>query len=574
MLKRKLRVSGMVALGLLAALVIAACAPAAQPTSAVPTAAPSAPTAAPGTQPTNAPAPTAVPPTAAPSAPSVNVRMAILRDESTMQPYTYVSGYPGWNMLSLMYDSLFIPDANNTPKPWLATEDKVSADGLTHTITLRDNVKWQDGQPFTSADVKFAYEFYQKNTHSRWTPPVKNFTSIETPDAKTVVITLPAPDPSFALRLLADVPIIPQHLWKDVTDPKTFENNVGTGPFKLVEYKADEFYRFQANADYFMGKPAIDELLMPIIKDPTTVFSSLKTGEIQATTVALSPELVKDFESNPDMKVERGPGFATTMFQFNTQRAPWDKVQVRQAVALAINTQQLVDTVLLGYGTPGNPGWLHPATAFHDPNLKSEYNPEKAKTLLDGLGYTDTDNDGVREANGKPMAAELLVQSNNPQRIRSAELIAAALKDIGINLKVTSLDTDSVTAKTWPEFDVAKGRDFDVSMWGWSAPVMVNPLRMTELIVSDPAKGSINIGGYSNPEVDTLAAELTTTVDTAKQKELVQKLEAIIARDLPFVMLYYQDGIYAFRPAPFGQWLYQQGQGIMNKLSFLPNVKP
>lgn len=562
------RLRGIAVLGILVALGIAACAPVGQPGAAQPTSAPAAPTTAPGTQPTSAPS------TSAPLAKPVSVRLAILTDERTLQPYTYVTGYPGWNMLGLMYDSLFILDATNTPKPWLATGDQVSADGLTHTITLRDGVKWQDGQPFTSADVKFAYEFYQKNTHSRWTPPVKNFKSIETPDAKTVVITLPAPDPSFERRLLSDVPIIPKHLWESVTDPKTFENNVGTGPFKLVEYKPDEFYRFEANPDYFMGKPAVDEILMPIIKDPTTVFSSLKTGEIQATTVPLSPELVKDFESNTDMKVERGPGFATTMLQFNDERAPWDKAEVRQAVALAIDTQKLVDTVLLGYGTPGNPGWLHPATAFHDANIKAVYDPEKAKALLDGLGYKDSDNDGVREANGKPMAAELLVQSNSPQRIRTAELIAAALKDIGISIKVTSLDTDSVDAKTWPDFDVSKGRDFDLAMWGWSAPVMVNPLRMTELVVSDPAKGSINIGGYKNPEVDTLAAELTTTVDPAKQKELIQKLEAIIARDLPFVMLYYQDGIYAFRPATYGQWMYQQGQGIMNKLSFLPNAIP
>ncbi|MCC7165528.1 MAG: ABC transporter substrate-binding protein [Anaerolineae bacterium] len=562
MFRSNLRVAGIGVLGILIALVIAACAPVAQQ--------PSSPVA----QQPNAPAATVASPTSAPSAQPVSLRMAILTDERILQPYAYVTGYPGWNMLGLVYDSLFVLDANNTPKPWLATGDQVSADGLTHTITLRDGVKWQDGQPFTSADVKFAFEYYQKNTHSRWTPPVKNITSIETPDDKTVVITLPAPDPSFERRLLADVPIIPQHVWKDVTEPKTFENNIGTGPFKLAEHKLDEFYRFEANPDYFMGKPAVDEILMPIIKDPTTVFSSLKTGEIQATTVPLSPELVKDFEGNSDLKVERGPGFATTMLQFNDERAPWDNAEVRQAVALAIDTQKLVDTVLLGYGTPGNPGWLHPAHTFHDPSIKAVYDPAKAKEILDGLGYKDTDNDGVREADGKPMAGELLVQSNNPQRIRSAELIAAALKEIGLNIKVTSLDTDSVDAKTWPEFDVSKGRDFDLAMWGWSAPVMVNPLRMTELVVSDPTKGSINIGGYKNPEVDTLAAELTTTVDPVKQKELIQKLEAIIARDLPFVMLYYQDGIYAFRPATYGQWMYQQGQGIMNKLSFLPNAKP
>jgi peptide/nickel transport system substrate-binding protein len=359
-----------------------------------------------------------------------------------------------------------------------------------------------------------------------------------------------------------------------VTDPDTFENNVGTGPFVLAEYRPDEFYRFTANPNYFMGKPAVDELLVPIIKEPTTIFSSLKTGEIHSTIVSLSPELVKDFEGSPDLKVLQGPGFATTMLQFNAERAPWDNAEVRRAVALAINPQQLVDTVLLGYGTAGNPGWLHPASPFHDPAIQGTFDPAQANEILDGLGYMDTNGDGVREADGAPMEAELLVQSNNPQRIRSAELIAAALEDIGIRLNVTSLDTNSVDAKVWPEFDVSKGRDYDLTMWGWSAPVMVNPLRTSQLVASDPTLGTINIGGFKSEEVDTLVSELQTTVEPTRQKELIQQLEAIIARDLPFVMLYYADGIYTYRPEVYDQWKYQQGQGIMNKLSFLPNVTP
>ena len=320
--------------------------------------APTTPTSAPPAPATSAPAPAVTP--AAQVAPTavrpVNVRMAILADEGTLQPYTYVTGYPGWNMLSLVYDALFIMDADNTPKPWLAKEDKISADGKVHTLTLRSDAKWHDGKALTSADVKFSYEFYKKNTHSRWTPPVRNITSIETPNDTTVVITLPAANPSFAIQPLADVPIIPKHVWESATDPKKFETNVGSGPYRLAEYKAEQFYRFTANAAYFGGKPAVDELLMPIIKEPTTIFASLKTGEIQATVRALSPELVKDFSGNPDLKVQRGPGFATTMLQFNDERAPWDKKEVRQAVALAIDTQKLVETVLLGFGTTGNPG--------------------------------------------------------------------------------------------------------------------------------------------------------------------------------------------------------------------------
>jgi peptide/nickel transport system substrate-binding protein len=500
--------------------------------------------------------------------------MAILADESTVQPYTYVRGYPGWNMLTLIYDTLFVMDADNLPKPWVAREDKVSADGKVHTITLRNDVKWHDGKPLTSADVKFSFEFYQKNTHSRWTPPVRNMTSIETPNETTVVVTLSAPNPAFAIQLMGDVPIIPKHLWESVTEPKKFENNIGSGPYKLTEYKPEQFYRFVANPDYFAGRPAVDELVMPVIKEAATIFSSLKTGEIQATVRALAPELVKDFQGNPDLKIQRGPGYAATILQFNNERAPWSKKEVRQAVALAIDTQKLVDTVILGYGTLGNPGWLHPASPFHDPAVKGEYSAAKAQALLDGIGYKDTDNDGIREAAGKKMEGTLLVYSNNPTRIRTAELIAAGLKEIGISLKVTALEPASVDAKVWPDFDVAKGRDFDLAMWGWSAPIQVNVVRTGDLVHSDPKMGSINIGAYKNPAADKLAEELFVTTDPDKQKTLVRQLEALIAQELPFVTLFYEDGTYVYRPAAYDKWIYQKGQGIFHKLSFLPGVKP
>jgi len=554
------RILGTLSLLLLVALIASAC------TAPAPT-----PTTAPTVQPTTPPPPKL---TATPTPKPVSLRMAILADESTVQPYTYVRGYPGWNMLTLIYDTLFVMDADNLPKPWVAREDKASADGKVHTITLRNDVKWHDGKPLTSADVKFSFEFYQKNTHSRWTPPVRNMTSIETPNETTVVVTLSAPNPAFAIQLMGDVPIIPKHLWESVTEPKKFENNIGSGPYKLTEYKPEQFYRFVANPDYFAGRPAVDELVMPVIKEAATIFSSLKTGEIQATVRALAPELVKDFQGNPDLKIQRGPGYAATILQFNNERAPWSKKEVRQAVALAIDTQKLVDTVILGYGTLGNPGWLHPASPFHDPAVKGEYSAAKAQALLDGIGYKDTDNDGIREAAGKKMEGTLLVYSNNPTRIRTAELIAAGLKEIGISLKVTALEPASVDAKVWPDFDVAKGRDFDLAMWGWSAPIQVNVVRTGDLVHSDPKMGSINIGAYKNPAADKLAEELFVTTDPDKQKTLVRQLEALIAQELPFVTLFYEDGTYVYRPAAYDKWIYQKGQGIFHKLSFLPGVKP
>lgn len=565
------RLSSVGALLLLSALLLSACG------SAPPQAAETQPTTAPASVPAveSTPAPAAEPtaaPSPEPAAAPQSLRVAILRDEGTLQPYTYVTGYPGWNMLSLVYDALFIMNEQNLPVPWLATEDVISEDGLVHTLTLRDNVTWHDGQPLTSADVKFSYEFYQQNTHSRWTGQVRGITSIETPDPTTVVLTLERPNPGFAIQPLADVPIIPQHLWEGVTEPDTFVNNIGSGPFKLAEYRTDQLYRFTANADHFAGAPAVGELLMPIIKDQTTIFSALRTGEINGTTVPLTPELVQEFQNVPNLGVQTGPGYATTMLMFNAERAPWDELDVRRAVALAIDPQMLVDTVLLGYGAAGNPGWLHPASPFHDPAITGTTDLAQAQSLLDGLGYTDSDGDGVREAEGQPMIAELLVQSNSPLRIRSAELIAAALKDLGITINVTALEPDSVTAKVWPEFDVSKGRDFDLSMWGWSAPLQLSPTRMASLVHSDPTIGTSNIGGYRNPEADALADQLLTVIDPAEQQTLANQMEALIASELPFVMLFYADGNYVFRSDVYDKWVYQTGQGIFHKLSFQPTA--
>jgi peptide/nickel transport system substrate-binding protein len=368
------------------------------------------------------------------------------------------------------------------------------------------------------------------------------------------------------------VPIIPQHLWESVTEPDTFVNNIGSGPFKLAEYRPDQLYRFTANADHFAGAPAVGELLMPVIKDQTTIFSALRTGEINGTTVALTPELIQEFQNVPNLAVETGPGYATTMLMFNAERAPWDKLEVRRAVALAIDPQMLVDTVLLGYGAAGNPGWLHPSSPFHDPTIAGTTDLPEAQALLDGLGYTDSDGDGVREADGQPMVAELLVQSNSPLRIRSAELIAAALKELGITINVTALEPDSVTAKVWPDFDVAKGRDFDLSMWGWSAPLQLSPTRMASLVHSDPTIGTSNIGGYRNPEADALADQLLTVIDPEQQQTLANEMEALIASELPFVMLFYADGNYVYRSDVYDQWMYQTGQGIFHKLSFQPTA--
>jgi peptide/nickel transport system substrate-binding protein len=143
------------------------------------------------------------------------------------------------------------------------------------------------------------------------------------------------------------------------------------------------------------------------------------------------------------------------------------------------------------------------------------------------------------------------------------------LKDVGIQITVRALDPNATDALVWPEFDAAKGRDYDMSIWGWSAPVQIDPGRLVDLVHSDFSIGRSNIGALRSAQVDQLANELRVTVDETKRIQTVKSLEKAIADEVPFVMLYFQDGNYGYRAQTYDNWVYQKGQGIYTKLSFI-----
>ena len=241
------------------------------------------------------------------------VRLAITRDEGWLNPYTYQTGFPGWNLMTLVYDTLYYPDANNEPIPWLVRDTRVSTDGRTWTLTLRPNLRWHDGRPLTSDDVKFTFEYAAKVAHSRWTPTTRNLEGVDAPNPQTVVFRLKQPDAGFRLRTLADVPVLPRHIWESVTTvaaARAFRNTVGSGPYRVEEVQDNQFYRLVANPQYFAGPVKVRELVLPIIRDATVSFTALQAGQIDATSRTLTPELVAQFEKAQGLKVARGAGFA------------------------------------------------------------------------------------------------------------------------------------------------------------------------------------------------------------------------------------------------------------------------
>jgi peptide/nickel transport system substrate-binding protein len=335
-----------------------------------------------------------------------------------------------------------------------------------------------------------------------------------------------------------------------------------------------QFYRLVANDTHFAGRPKVRELVLPIIRDATVTFTALSAGEIDTTVRQVNPELVTELEKASGMKVVRGPGYASTILQFNLEHPLLKDVRLRQAIANGINTRLMVRLLALGYAVVGSPGYIHPDSPFYNPAVTFTASKAKAVQLLNEAGYTDRDRDGIRDAaDGTPLRFTLLTLAGNPIRVRAADLTRTWLRDIGIDVRVIAQEDAGIISQLWPDFDVCKGRRFDMAIFGWSAPVMSRTTVLRDLFHSDCRIGPLNIGGYRNGTVDQLGVETAVAVDRAKQKQLLFDMQKTIAAELPVHTLFYLDGIYAYRTGKHDAWVYQKGNGIVNKLSFVAPPK-
>ncbi len=393
-------------------------------------------------------------------------------------------------------------------------------------------------------------------------------------DDYNVTFVLSGPSAGFDVGALADAPIIPRHIWESVALPSEHQfeggTNIGSGPYKLVEYVEGRSYRFAANPDFFRGAPAVDELVVIVFADDAGAQAAIRTGEVDVIFERIPPEQIDLLDAQDPLDIALGPEFSTQMINYDASKRPFDDVAVRQAINLAMDRQDIVDTVYLGAATVGSPGWIHPGHSSYNPAIVPVYDVAAANALLDGAGYADTDGDGVREFDGQPMSFEIITNSPDSLRLRIAELTTEMLAAIGIETQVVPVDTGVWEQAVWPGFDVNNGRNYEIAMWGWSAPVQADTLRLPWLVHSSLASGFLNLTGYANAEIDTLSEALSVEPDPAERNAILGRMQEIIAEDLPFVLLLYPDGAYVYDSSVYSDWEFIAGQGIVSKLSLLP----
>ena len=482
-------------------------------------------------------------------------------DKGNLTPYSFRPP-PGLHseLTNLVHDTLFLDPYTEEPIPWLATEAIPNSDTTTWTVTLRDGVTWHDGEEFTAEDVAFTYDYYKEGPYNRYShhaSEVPVIESAEALDASTVEFTCEQPCPTLDLITLADLPILPKHIWENVDDPQTYTDlPVGTGPYKLAEYVEDQSYRLEANEDYFLGPPTVQEIEMPIVPDPSSMFLALESGQVDTVTRNVPPELEERLGETENVELVEGDRFSSLFYIFNAEQPPLDQQEFRTALDLAIDRQALVDTVLLGNGRVGSPSFMHPDSVWYE-SQEASFDSEQANTILDDAEISDSDGDGTREIDGEPVSLSVIVSANDPQQIRTAELITQQLEEIGVELEVESLDPGTLSQRQ-------NARDFELSSFQGVPHLIGDPTQMIESLNS--------LLNYSNPEYERLRSEWFQATTVEQQSEVLSEIQTLFANDPPAFTLYYPDTKYAYNSSAYDGWLPAEGHGIHHKWSLIPEA--
>lgn len=491
------------------------------------------------------------------------VRIAVAEELSSLNPLVGNS-LVDWFVFNLIYDKLAIYDTNLVPRPWLAVNWTVEPDHKTWIIRLARNATWQDGKPFTADDVVFTINYIKQHKEIwLWQDEVQYIDSVKKIDDYTVEIRTKMPVSNLPWYVFPRLPILPKHIWENIKEPTKYPNTkpVGNGPFILEEYKPGEYMKFKANTRYWRGKPHIDCIIAKIGLTPDTAFLELKKGDLDI--MVLSPEYVKQAEADPKLKVVITPDIYFDYVVMNTKKYPFNITDFRRAIAYAIDKQDLVNRVLLGYGEPLY-SVIPPAyKIWHNPNVpKYKYDPEKAKKILDRLGFVDRNGDGIRDLpNGKPLRIELLTLSTWPPYVRMADLLKKYLRDVGIDVKIVAVDWGEESQRL-------HNRNYEMAIWGYT--VAPDPSQFLSLFLSS-AKPWWSMGEWSNKTFDKLYYEQLTTFDLKKRQAIVWKMQEILAEQLPIIPIWVDDVVEAYRIDTFTGWIPMPMGilGIYNKLTWL-----
>jgi peptide/nickel transport system substrate-binding protein len=418
---------------------------------------------------------------------------------------------------------------------------KRSDDGMSYTFTLRDGVKFHDGKTLTSADVKytldlvFSSDFAKSASFYEGTGADRHsyIKSVEAPDPKTVVVTLIKPWVGL-LSNLVPVAIVPKDSYES---QKT--HPLGTGPFKFVRFdNSQQVCDLEAFSEYWEGAPKLPAVQVRVISEMNSLQSNLLSGvvDIAPMPTSLSPDAIKGLEKNPNLQVKVFPGSNVVLLTINTASAPLDNAKVRQALAYAIDRENMIKNLLLDLGKIAHSILPEESWAYSTGQTYS-YNPAKAKQLLDEAGFRDPDGDGPKMRFDKPIIFKLSGASVAGRQY--AGVIQNDLKAVGLPVEIQTPEQNTL-------FDELRRGNFQMAYSQWVGgnqdPIFYKDLFATSEIPTQ-TRPSRNRSRYSNPELDKLLDEAVNTFDRTRGRELYVKIQDIVSHDVPVFTLWYQSNV-------------------------------
>jgi len=421
------------------------------------------------------------------------------------------------------------------PLPGVAESWNVSDDGKTVTFKLRNNVKFHDGQPLTSADVKYNILEIQKNYHPRGPGKFREVHEIETPDELTAILRLENPAPYMMTALSSyETPLVPKHLFEgtDVSNSEYANAPVGSGPYKFVEWQRGQLIRFDRFEDYFkQGQPYLDRVVQISIADSATRTAVLERGEAHVTGFGGVPYSdARELDKLPHLTVTTD-GYEMfspiAWLEFNTRMPPFDKKEVRQAVAYALDRQWIIDNIWFGFGNVATGPISSNLQPFYTSEVRNYNVPdglEIANRLLDEAGYPRNDS-GVRFE----IIHDLTPYGEEWQRF--GEYVRQRLDQLGIKVTLRYEDVATWLRRIYTDYD------FQVTS-NWLYNLADPVIGVHRVYHSDSIRQGtvfVNGSGWSSPEADDLMNQAAVEPDVQRRVELYKKFQQLVVEASPVV---------------------------------------
>ncbi|RIV39379.1 ABC transporter substrate-binding protein [Micromonospora radicis] len=438
---------------------------------------------------------------------------------------------------NLMYPRLMGMGLDGTRTPYLGTEWAYAPDGKSAKVTLRDDFTWTDGEKVTADDVVFTIKAIAAEKIGVVAGLIPAFQEATALSPTEVEFTLSEPDGTFLENVGFWMPIVPEHVFSKVGKVAEFANDadwVSAGPYQLTSVERGQRYVLKRVANYPLvdGGPKTAELVFRVFPDVNTEALALRNGEIDLIANALPPALAKTLEGDSKLKLVKVPSLGWAHMQYNLARKPLDKLEVRQALAAAVDYEAIRRVALQGSAVSSNSSVLTPTLKqWQDPSATEyAYDPARAKQLLTGAGFTDGNGDGLFDG----LSLRMIYDQADPNIAKWAQLVRDSSKEAGIDIKLEGLERNTYLAKT-------KERDFDIYAGSWA--IMENP--PANLTLAFKCDGFINYANACDPALDKLIDESRSHLDQPSQKTAIQAAAKIISDQVYDNVLYVEEFTFA-----------------------------